>query len=279
MQGRDSALVDGLYSSGLRIQEISSLVLPELPEAGDGRGFVTARLAGSCAKGGRGRKFWIGRSALEGIWNYVETERAASVREAQAKRLYDDVPGQLIIDPDFSSGVVKAAGARIRLDSLSPPDRLKLFVQTPSGLEPLSLWLNEDGLPRQKMAWYKTFALANARVGKSGIERLVCHPHMLRHSFALRWFAVGRLVWERGARSAERSDDFRNQFGDTWELVQTMLGHIDVATTKNIYLEPFLGLNVQFLLANSAQDPEAGTALNFVRADPRVRFLLPSEMR
>lgn len=284
MQGRDACFVEGLYSSGLRIQELSSLVLPELPEAGDGRGFVTARLAGRCAKGGRGRKFWMGRSALEGIWDYVETERAASVRIAQAEGLYEELRERLVVKGTSSPGVMRVvreegSSARLRLEDFSPSDRTKLFRETATGLEPLSLWLNERGLPRKKMAWYKTFALANARVEKFGIQRLVCHPHMLRHSFALRWFAVGRLIWERGARASDRSEDFRNQFGDTWSLVQTMLGHGDVATTKNIYLEPFLGLDVQFLLAHSAQDPEAGTAWEFVRDDPRVRFISPSEVR
>ncbi|MCH6472433.1 site-specific integrase [Sinomonas terrae] len=280
MQGRDAGFVDGLYSTGLRIQELASLVVPELPPAGDGRGFVTARLADRCAKGGHGRRFWIGRSALDGIWDYVETERAGSVRSAQDKGLYQRVPGMLVVDEVGSDGSVRASRAgvvvRSRLRDLSPKDRLKLFKETDGGLEPLSLWLNEDGLPRGKKAWYTTFRLANARVEKGGIERLKCHPHMLRHSFALRWYAVGRLVWERGSRE-DRFEDFREQFGDTWSLVQTMLGHRDVATTKSIYLEPFLGLDVQFLLAHHASDPETGTAFDLVRGDPRVRFLGPEE--
>lgn len=59
---------------------------------------------------------------------------------------------------------------------------------------------------------------------------------MLRHSFALRWFAVGKLASALQLQhlSEEETRDFRAQFGDTWHLVQTMLGHRSVETTKNV---------------------------------------------
>ncbi|BAS18693.1 integrase domain protein SAM domain protein (plasmid) [Arthrobacter sp. Hiyo8] len=165
------------------------------------------------------------------------------------------------------------------LNDLSPADRRLLFTEGPEGLEPLALWLNEDGSPRAKGAWYKSFALANKRVRKAGIDRLKCHPHMLRHSFALRWYAVGRLVWEhrRAGAGSDRMEDFREQFGDTWSLVQTMLGHSDVNTTRNIYLEPFIGLDVEFLLAHSGDELSQDGVLAFLRSDPRVRLLDPGD--
>lgn len=152
-QSRNAAFVEGLYSTGLRIQELASLVLPELPPAGDGRGFVMAGLADRCAKGGHGRRFWIGRTALEGIWDYMEAERAGAVRSAQAKGPYSRVPGRIIVDEVGRGGSVRAsrAGAVVRswLCDLSPKDRLKLFQETEDGLETLSLWLSEHGLPRE----------------------------------------------------------------------------------------------------------------------------------
>ena len=61
------------------------------------------------------------------------------------------------------------------------------------------------------------------------------------HSCALRWYAVGRLAYEhRFAHLDEQeSKDFRVQFGDTWNLVATMLGHRNPQTTRDHYLEPF----------------------------------------
>ena len=132
----------------------------------------------------------------------------------------------------------KAFLSAVQVNDLTPAERLRLMVRATDGLQPAMLWLDEDGSPRPKAAWHKSFARANARVRKAGIDRLECRPHTLRHSFALRWFAVGRLIWSRQVDGvdAEHQRDLREQFGDTWSLVQTMLGHSDVNTTKNVYL-------------------------------------------
>ena len=41
---------------------------------------------------------------------------------------------------------------------------------------------------------------------------------------------------------SEEQKDFREQFGDTWDLVATMLGHSNPQTTRSHYLEPFRAL-------------------------------------
>jgi integrase len=76
---------------------------------------------------------------------------------------------------------------------------------------------------------------------------------MMRHSFALRWYSVGRLLYERQVAhlNAEEVRDFRAQFGDTWYLVKTLLGHVDVTTTMDIYLEPFRDLDVSLLIEHA----------------------------
>jgi integrase len=73
------------------------------------------------------------------------------------------------------------------------------------------------------------------------------------HSFALRWFSVGRLLYERrfAHLDAQELRDFRAQFGDTWYLVKTLLGHTDVTTTMNVYLEPFRDLDVSLLIEHA----------------------------
>jgi hypothetical protein len=53
----------------------------------------------------------------------------------------------------------------------------------------------------------------------------------------LRWYAVGKLLYD--ARFAHLNDeelrDFRVQFGDTWQLVQTVLGTEDGRRGKDYY--------------------------------------------
>ena len=88
-------------------------------------------------------------------------------------------------------------------------------------------------------------------------------PHTVtaetRHCFALRWFSVATFVaWERmsGLTVAEQRD-FRNQLGDVWFLLSTLLGHRSVETTRNIYLEPFQSLQVDQLVAVMDSDDRA----------------------
>jgi len=279
-QSRDAAFVDGLYGSGLRVQEWSNILTQEI-SLRSSRGYSTFKLADACAKGGRGHAFWLREDALDAVALYMETERAQAVRRGQASGLYGSERFSHVLR-EVRSGEVAILSDRqdethatsVRLNDLGPDERSRLLVVDGHGYAPAMLWLNEDGTPRRKGAWTKSFERANARVRRAGIEGLVCHPHMLRHSFALRWFAVGRTIWsrQRSAMDADHERDFREQFGDTWSLVQTMLGHADVSTTKETYLEPFRNLEAKLLLEYGRTALDSDTLLGLLKMDPRVRF-------
>jgi site-specific recombinase XerD len=236
---RDAAYVDGLYGTGLRLTEWASVILPELPSLASGRAYYTCALSDSCAKGGYGHPYWIPRTALSAVHGYVEGARARAVREAQASGRYEKVRGlRLAEEAQRPGAVVLQDGSGTRLwNLLTPAVRRTLFRSTPQGLEPLQLWLNEDGLPRDPHGWHGTFANANTRIRQLGLTEFAVTAHMLRHSFALRWFAIGKLASASRLQhlSEDETRDFRAQFGDTWHLVQTMLGHRSVETTKNVY--------------------------------------------
>ena len=275
---RDQAFVDGLYGTGLRIQEWSSVMTFELPDRVIGRQFQTAKMAGACAKGGAGRKYRIKTDVLGLIETYRSFDRAASVRRGRANGLYEiGADTHIIEDIKTENNLTVSIGnsRMISMDTaeLTPAVRRQLFIRTSEGIEPVSLWLNESGAARAKQGWYKTFLAANQRVEKAGIDRLVCHPHMLRHSFALRWFAMGRLVYESKLKHLGISEqkDFRDQFGDVWAVIQGLLGHANKSTTQDIYLEPFSGLNTDLLLEQIVGEEDAADYyLQVLRNDPRV---------
>lgn len=257
---RDAAFADGLYGTGLRLQEWGSVLLLELPNDDRHRDFMTCRLAAATAKYSRGRRYWMPRRYLGQVLAYVEGERAGVVRRAREKGRYLRIDGARTIVELCAGNRVRVRDgsghvADVAVDSLAPRARRRLLVETPDGIEPAALWLNEDGLSRDPHGWEHTFHNANRRLARMGFVGFAGTPHMLRHSFALRWYAVGRLLYE--ARYAHLTQDelrdFREQFGDAWDLVQMLLGHADQATTREIYLEPFRSLEIEQLLMHAAQ--------------------------
>jgi integrase len=274
---RDCAFADGLYGTGLRLAEWSSVLMVELPAEDGARNYYTCRLAAECGKGGRGRRYWMPASVLSDALAYIEGERAAAVRRAQRAGRYQALGGVLVLERELANrriALLDGAGTRrvVSLDVLTADERARIFRAGPGGLEPVALWLSEDGLPRDAHSWADTFDTANERVARAGLYGVFATAHILRHSFALRWFSVGRLLYEvRFAHlDAEELRDFRAQFGDTWYLVKTLLGHADVSTTMDTYLEPFRDLDVELLIEHAH-----GTALSELMAEmfakhPRV---------
>lgn len=274
---RDCAFADGLYGSGLRLSEWASVVLPELSGDDPGRGYSTCRLADACAKGGYGHVYWLPRHALVDVLNYVEGARARIVRAAQRAGRYDvvDEKGFVLHSTDRDVVLRHSDGTqrKVSLNTLNPARRRALYRMTKQGPEPLALWLNEHGQPRLPHSWEHTFQGANKRIAKLGLTNFTATPHMLRHSCALRWFAIGRLAYEKrfAHLTEEETKDFRQQFGDTWDLVAAYLGHRNPETTKRIYLEPFRALDVEILLQH-VQDSAVQTFLADYLADhPLVR--------
>ncbi|MEU3175415.1 site-specific integrase [Streptomyces sp. NPDC007000] len=274
---RNVAFVGGLYGTGLRVDAWGSVVLPELPAPASGRAYFTCTLADECAKGGYGYSYWMPRSVLAGVRAYAEGPRARAVRQAQAAGRYAAVSGVRV--------VVSASREKVRFASpggatverpwrmISPAMRRRLYWEGEMGLEPLSLWLNEDGLPRAGHAWQHVFREGNERIAQLGLEGFTCTAHMLRHSFALKWFSIGKLVGAGRLVSLNEDEarDFREQFGDVWHLVQTLLGHRRVETTKDIYLEPFRSLDVELLLAHAEGFPIGPFMAAAFAAHPAVR--------
>lgn len=255
---RDCAFADGLYGTGLRLAEWSSVLLAELPSDDPTRGYATCWLSSECAKGRRGRRYWMPRAVSAAVMSYCEGERAAVVRRAQQAGRYDRLRDALVLTRVMGRRRVELADragnrSSVSLDTLAPAVRRRIFTEGSGGLLPAAVWLNEDGLPRETHGWQHTFDTANQRVARAGLASVSVTAHMLRHSFALRWFAVGRLLYDKrfAHLDAQEMRDFRAQFGDTWYLVKTLLGHVNVTTTMDVYLEPFRDLDVSLLIEHA----------------------------
>ena len=274
---RDAAFADGLYSTGLRLTEWASLLVDELPDDDPGRGYRTCQLANACAKGGYGHPYWLPRPALLGVLDYLEGARARAVRSAQQQGRYEQIAHRRLVIETHRDRltILEPDGRQTQpvLDALGPRARRRLFRHTEQGLQPLAVWLNEDGLPRTPHGWQHTFTQGNTRIESLGLASFSATPHMLRHSCALRWYAVGRLAYERRLAhlTEEETKDFRAQFGDTWDLVATILGHRNPQTTRDHYLEPFRALDVELLLQHAQQAALDSFLASYLADHPLVR--------
>lgn len=268
-EARDYAFVTGLYGSGLRLNEWASVLTVELDcPATHSSGFRRYMLADACAKAGAGHWYWLPQRAHDALQNYRDHERRKSVARAHKSGLYSRSGWEVVLFDSSRPSVVRFAEnprKAVKLRDLPPSRRRRLLTQGPGGLEPANVWLNEDGSTREKRAWYRSFGEANQRVRRAGVERLVCHPHMLRHSFALRWYAASRLA-------GGSLGDFRDTIGDVWFLVQTMLGHRSVETTRRIYLEPFVQLDVENLLAHTPTGDGLESFIRQFSSVPQLRL-------
>jgi integrase len=275
---RDMAFSDSLYRTGLRVQECGSVLLglewPEQPRPD--RSFRRLDLSDACAKGGVGRPAWVPAMVTRTTRAYSLGERAAAVERGQAA--YARQRGRLMIVEVAESGrltLVDVHGvvSERALGALAPDERRRLFWDRGDHLEPAMLWLNRGGLPRNYRSWNRTFLRANRRVLELGLDLAPMKPHFLRHSFALRWFVVGRLLWDRRFRglSEDEAADLRHEMGSHWKLVQTMLGHRQESTTTSIYLEPFQALDIELLLDHAADESVSGLMAGVFRDDPHVQ--------
>jgi integrase len=268
-EDRDVAFVEGLFGTGLRLGEWSSQLTIEVPPV-SAAGLCRGWQASACAKGSVGRPFWIRRQVLQQVQFYVEEGgRPAAIAAAQRTGRYQRITGRWMLLQVRPGGVAQVADEDglvrdVRIDVMPAALRMRLFREGDAGLEPVWLWLNHDGTPRTKKAWYKTFDRANARVGRAlgqdgAAGRLWCRPHMLRHSMALRWYCIATFVaWQRtDLLTREEQRDFRNQLGDVWFLLATLLGHRSAETTREVYLEPFKALEVEQLVALMDADDRA----------------------
>ena len=251
---RNAAFAETLWSSGLRTREAATLLLHELPANAHNEIFPRGRVATAVAKG-RGRPFRILDQALQAVDGYRISARDAAVRRAQAAGRYESLPDILIVSSITANRQVRyrdnnGASWAISLDALGAQTRRNLFVEGASGLEPAMLWLNEAGMPMAHTHWKMAFHAANLRCRAQEFPQLRCYPHMLRHSFALHWLIIFQCAFrhEFDHLAPERLTEFSRLFGDPYAMVQHLLGHRNIETTRQTYLEPAQDLTIDVLL-------------------------------
>lgn len=95
---------------------------------------------------------------------------------------------------------------------------------------------------------------ASERCERAGLK-VYATPKMLRHSMALRVLvSLHHALDRRLGLTAEQRRDYEDAYGTVWTMVKDLLGHRSEVTTREIYLEPVRGLQIESLL-NDEDNP------------------------
>lgn len=245
---RNTTYSDLMIRTGLRLCEQTSLSIFELPHPVPGLANVRTWLPWPIAKYGSERWVYIPSSSLTAVWEYVEEERAEAIENARDAGVYEHIRNPLIVT-DPSNPFVEVDGQRLTIDQLGHAERRRLLIDTPDGLEPAALWINENGLPSKGSGWQETFKAANRRCRRHRLS-LRAHPHALRHSFAV--ITLEQLwrghIQDMAALQPGQRKTYQMVFGDPLNWVRIRLGHRSSVTTLR-YLHALQELEMQTRLA------------------------------
>ncbi|WP_091305580.1 tyrosine-type recombinase/integrase [Amycolatopsis tolypomycina] len=269
---RNALFSDLMVRTGLRLQEQSALTTFEVPPGGGAAsGYRRFWLPAAIAKGASARWVYVPGGVLGDLHEYLTIDRAAVVAEAQADGRYWRVRRPLVVEDPARPVVARAGVARsVDVARLGPGERRRLLVEGECGLEPAALWLGEQGWPITMSRWKGVFAEGNDRCRAAGLAAH-CHPHMLRHSFAvvtLEQLQRGHLA-ALGELTAAQRGQYTRIFGDPLDWVRRRLGHRSVVTTQ-IYLHALAELEMETrtaLVPDGWEDPREPAVLGMAGQD------------
>lgn len=250
MAGRNAAFADIMIRTGMRLREQASLLLQEVPSRTGDVVYVPGDLSPAVTKNKSARRIYYPRSVLLSLETYVRSERAEAVHFAQGRRRYVADSTSFILNPETRTARrMGSSDQAIRLTSLTEAERMRTFWDGPDGLEPAALWLTEGGTPLSPRSWQAIFRKANSRCSDRGVT-IACHPHMLRHSFAV--ITLEQLQRGHIQRLSEMDKDqrrnYRMVFGDPLDWVRLRLGHRSIETTQG-YLHVLAELDYETRLS------------------------------
>jgi site-specific recombinase XerD len=262
---RNAAFAELLITTGLRLTEANSLVLPEVPALREPvPKSVPFLLAPATAKGQKGRKISMPTRIVRQITSYCEIERANAIARGQQRGVYERWPHFLrVVQASRRTWTVQVGDETTTLlvSRLTPQVRRSALLCRADGTveAPMNLWLTEHGTPMTSDNWEAIFAQASARCCRLGYELYVT-PHMLRHTFAVHMLAqliraqIGVLFERPADDPSRRADAYRRLAGDPLRTLQKLLGHATITSTY-IYLDNVLEAQA---LIDDALDRYAG---------------------
>lgn len=241
---RNRAACELALLTGMRIQEWSTLLLPELGLL-DGRRPATTEVdLAACAKGQYPRAVYVPMDAMELLDPYLMLERPQLVAAAQRtlRRQHRDlfVVDRIEADGARLSGIFEGRRVTWTVKDMAPDLRRLCVQETGDGLEPLAVFIRRGGRMPTLSAWdrsrWRAWKRMKALAGEQAtplLPRRCWVYHDLRHSFALRLliFLTREALGDAAAQELPMSTLLEHMVSNPLLVVQQRLGHARPSTT------------------------------------------------
>lgn len=248
---RNALYCDFMIRTGLRISEQSALSVLEVPSDAGLVGYQRFWLPNSIAKGNSARWVYVPPSLFSEISSYLRFDRGEVVAAARCAGRYSWRRPWVIEDPTTPVAFRRHDGLveKLKLKDADAQQRSEMLLDSPTGVEPASLWVGESGMPLSVAAWKWMFRESNDRCRSLGVD-VRCHPHALRHSFAvitLEQLQRGHID-ALGSLNVDQRRHYVRIFGDPLDWVRRRLGHRSITTTM-VYLHALSELEMTTRMA------------------------------
>jgi site-specific recombinase XerD len=241
---RNRASCELALMTGMRIQEWSTLLLPELGlEAGRRPPTADVDLA-ACAKYKRPRTAYVPRDAMELLDPYLLIERPEIVARAQRtlRRRHRElfVVQRLEADGTKVRGVLEGRTVTRSIKDMAPDLRRIAVMETGDGLDPLAVFIGWGGLMLTLSGWDRVRWRAWDRMQEWSshsaapiLPRQCWLYHDLRHTFALRLliFLTREALNDIEDQKLPMATLLDHMVGNPLLTVQRRLGHAQPSTT------------------------------------------------
>lgn len=177
---RNAVFADLLVYTGMRLGEAASLLVTELPPLSGVRVLGDVHLSAAVTKRGKARTVFVNRRTLRDLHQYRDIERDGLVARRRAAGSYGLVPDTLLVRGAGRHALTLLDGrGSWSYSKLDPATRSRL-MQAVDGraVEPLALWLGDDGLPLARSTWQSAFRRANRRCAGFDLPLEVHHAIM-----------------------------------------------------------------------------------------------------
>ncbi|MFD7337805.1 site-specific integrase [Streptomyces violascens] len=241
---RNRATSELALMTGQRIQEWSTLLLPELGlEEGHRPASAEVDLQ-ACAKGKRRRSSYVPAAAMQMLDPYLAIERPEIVARAQRtlRRRHRDlfVVERFEADATRVRGILEGIRVSRLIRAMSPELRQITMLETGDGLNPLAVFIGRGGRMLTPSGWDRVRWRAWDRMKRWAAHRAApqlprrCWVyHDLRHTFALRLliYLTREALGDAMAQELPMSTLLDHMTGNPLLIVQQRLGHRHPSST------------------------------------------------